>query len=174
MAQEIHAKLSTPLEQIASIGIETYGPGYEIVKEMNPETPYQAKFSLAYCVAVALLEGRAGLEQFSPERIRSAPIRALIERSEVTVEEDLTAKYPAAWPVRLTVKLKDGTVLTGAADYPRGNPENPVPTSALEEKFLDLVGPRFGAQVARRALDAVASVAACGNMSQVFCDVLPA
>jgi 2-methylcitrate dehydratase PrpD len=174
MAQEIHAKLSTPLEQIASIGIETYGPGYEIVKEMNPETPYQAKFSLAYCVAVALLEGRAGLEQFSPERIRSAPIRALIERSEVTVEEDLTAKYPAAWPVRLAVKLKDGTVLTGAADYPRGNPENPVPTSALEEKFLDLVGPRFGAQVARRALDAVASVAACGNMSQVFCDVLPA
>ena len=54
--------------EIESIEIETYGPGYEIVKETRPRTPYQAKFSMAYCVAVALLEGRAGLEQFAGER----------------------------------------------------------------------------------------------------------
>ena len=46
------------LEQVAGIHIETYGPGYEIVKNMAPATPYQAKFSIAYCVAAALLEGR--------------------------------------------------------------------------------------------------------------------
>src|SRR5579883_997789 len=57
-----------PSAGIAGIEIETYGPGFEIVKQMNPRTPYQAKFSIAYCVAAALAEGRAGLEQFSDDR----------------------------------------------------------------------------------------------------------
>ena len=47
------------LREVAGVTIETYGPGFEIVKEMNPRTPYQAKFSLAYCVAAALARGCA-------------------------------------------------------------------------------------------------------------------
>ena len=74
---------------------------------MNPRTPYQAKFSLAYCVAAALLEGTLGLEQFAEERFRSTALGAsgaegvrdsaiaeLLRRSRVTVADDLTAKYP--------------------------------------------------------------------------------
>ncbi len=50
---------------IAAVHIETYGPGFEIVKELHPRTPYQAKFSIAYCVAAALVDGKVGLEQFT-------------------------------------------------------------------------------------------------------------
>ncbi len=35
-----------------------------------PRTPYQAKFSIAYCVAAALAEGRVGLEQFAAGALR--------------------------------------------------------------------------------------------------------
>ena len=115
---------------IRDIHIETYGPGFEIVKEMRPQTPYQAKFSIAYCVAVALLDGQAGLDQFTPERMADPAIAALLERTRVTVASDLTAKYPAAWPARLTITLLNGETLDGAADFPRGNPENPVSSRA--------------------------------------------
>ena len=103
---------------IDRVHIETYGPGYEIVKEMNPRSPYQAKFSIAYCVAAALAEGRVGLDQFStdrfgPEGVRVGAIADLLRRTRVTMEDDLTAKYPAAWPARLNVTLADGTVLRG-------------------------------------------------------------
>jgi 2-methylcitrate dehydratase PrpD len=170
---------SFAVDRIAHIGIETYGPGFEIVKEQKPRTPYQAKFSLVYCVAAALIEGGIGLEQFSTERfneqgVQRTGIAALIGRTRVTVAGDLTAKYPNAWPVRLAVTLDDGTVLRHAADFPRGNPENPVPAGVLEEKFVSLVGSRFGAQTARRALDAAHSVKTCGDMAEVFCDLLPA
>jgi 2-methylcitrate dehydratase PrpD len=166
-------------DRITQIEIETYGPGWEIVKEQNPRTPYQAKFSLVYCVAAALLEGCIGLEQFSPGRfheqgVQRADIAALMGRTRVTVADDLTAKYPTAWPVRLAVTLDDGTVLRGAADFPRGNPENPVTAGVLEEKFLSLVGARFGAKTANRALDAARSIETCGDMAGVFCDLLPA
>ncbi|MEP6691094.1 MAG: MmgE/PrpD family protein [Gemmatimonadaceae bacterium] len=169
---------ATALDAIAGVHVETYGPGYEIVKETNPRTPYQAKFSIAYCVAAALVEGRVGLEQFSADRfsadgVRDVPIRALLGRTRVTVADDLTAKYPSAWPTRLAVTLRDGAVLRGASDYPRGNPENPVTTTLLEEKFLALITPRFGAGVAARALAAVQSLDTCADMARAFHDLLP-
>src|SRR5579883_1307263 len=173
-----HTAIDTALDlrrdaEIAAVEIEMYGPGYEIVKEMNPRTPYQAKFSIAYCVAAALAEGRAGLEQFSadrfgPEGVRDPAIAALLRRTQVRVAPDLTAKYPAAWPSRVAIKLADGTILRGASDYPRGNPENPVSTKTLEDKFMSLVAPRFGEQLANRARTAWFEIESARDMSQVF------
>jgi 2-methylcitrate dehydratase PrpD len=157
-------------ESLSQIQIETYGPGYEIVKEPAPRTTYQAKFSIAYCVAVALLDGCVGLEQFSAERIRDPAIGALLESTRVVVADDLTAKYPAAWPARLTITLSHGETLTGAGDYPRGNPENPVSTAQLKAKFRSLIVPRFGALTAQRAIEAVQSLETRDDVSKVFHD----
>ncbi|HEY1342093.1 MAG TPA: hypothetical protein VGF59_31510, partial [Bryobacteraceae bacterium] len=156
---------------IAAVHIETYGPGYEIVKEANPRTPYQAQFSIAYCVAAALCEGRVGLDQFQPDRF--AAVADLLARTRVAVEPDLTAKYPAAWPARVTVTLANGEVLRAAADYPRGNPENPVSTAELEDKLRSLVAPRFGDETAAHAIDAVHAIDICDDMSRLFRDLLP-
>ena len=162
--------------EIEAIHIETYGPGYEIVKEMNPKTPYQAKFAIAYGVAVGLLEGAAGLAQFAPDRftddgVGDGDIAALLQRTRVTVADDLSAKYPAAWPTRLTVTLRNGEVIRGASDFPRGNPENPVSTAGLEEKFVALVAPRLDDDVADRALRAVREIESCEDMATAFRDL---
>lgn len=161
------------LDAVTRIGIETYGPGYEIVKEMNPRTPYHAKFSLAYCVAAALLEGELGLEQFAPDRfgpvgVRDGAIAELLRRTHVVVADDLSAKYPARWGVRLMLTLQDGTSERASSDYPRGNAENPVSTEELERKFSALVGSRFGDGTARSALAALHSVERCADMATLF------
>ena len=161
------------LREVNAITVETYGPGYEIVKEMNPRTPYQAKFSLAYCVAAALLEGALGLEQFADDRfgaggVRDRAIAELLPRIRVTVADDLTTRYPAAWPARLTLALKDGASERAASDSPKGSLENPVTTGELERKFTTLVGSRFGADVARVALDAVREIEDTADMARVF------
>ena len=167
--------------RVASIEVETYGPGFEIVKESRPRTPYQAKFSMAYCVAVALLEGRAGLEQFAPNRFRAdglvthastSATAALLERTDVRVADDLTAKYPAAWPARLTITMADGSRLCETSDYPRGNPENPIDLRELEEKFSALVSPNRGSDVAARGRHAMKRLRAAEDMTAVFAPVL--
>ena len=165
------------LAEIWTIDVETYGPGYEIVKEPNPQTPYQAKFSMAYCVAAALLEGQVGLEQFASNRFNAvgvcqAAIARLLPRIRVTVAPDLTAQYPAAWPTRVTLTLRGRTTLNGAAAYPVGNAENPVDTGQLEAKMAALLEPRFGAATARSAQDAIAALPACPDMATLFRDVL--
>lgn len=148
---------------VAGVRIALYGPGYEIVREMNPCTPYQGKFSIAYCVAVALTEGRVGLAQFSPNRfepdgVAEPQVAELLTRTTVEVAPDLTARYPARWPARLELTLTNGTTLTGGADYPRGNPENPVSPAVLEEKFRGLVVPTYGEALAERAIAAVREI----------------
>jgi 2-methylcitrate dehydratase PrpD len=165
--------LSPAPGEIESIAIETYGPGYAIVQNPRPATPYQAKFSIAYCAAAALLDGCCGLDQFTPDRIADPAVSALLARTHVSVAEDLTARYPAAWPCRLAIRLRDGRTLSAAADFPRGNPENPVSTETLEAKFRGLVEPRFGAPVAARALDAVRSLESRSDMADLFCEFVP-
>jgi 2-methylcitrate dehydratase PrpD len=161
---------------VGGVEIETYGPGYEIVKEMQPRTPYQAKFSLAYCVCAALLEGSLGLGQFASERfgmdgVRAQTIAELLRRTRVVVATDLTAKYPAAWPARVVVRLADGSVDRAASDFPRGHAENPVTTAELEAKFSSLVGSRFGDTVARAALVALHAVDRCTDMSVLLVEM---
>jgi len=170
------------LRHVAGITIDTYGPGYEIVREMNPKTPYQAKFSLAYCVAAALVEGAVGLaqfsdERFSPEGVRDPALAELLRRVRVTVADDLTARYPSAWPVRLTImchapgvneSATRGNVERAASDYPKGNAENPVSTDELEQKCFRLVAGRFGEDAARSTLAALHSIERCGDMADLF------
>jgi 2-methylcitrate dehydratase PrpD len=161
------------LDAIREVQVETYGPGYDIVRNDRPGTPYQAKFSLAYCVSVALLEGRVGLGQFAEDRfsagrLTTRAVEAMIRKVRVRVAEDLTGKYPAAWPTRLTVRFADGTDWHGEADYPRGNPENFVPTAVLEGKLIDLVAPRLGESAARAALGAVDALPSTPDMATAF------
>ena len=162
--------------RIESIEVDTYGPGYEIVKESRPRTPYQAKFSMAYCVAVALLEGRAGLEQFAGDRFASDGVRlpalaSLLERTRVTVADDLTAKYPVAWPARVTVTLGDGSRLCDASDYPRGNPEDPIDRHELEEKFTALISTRFDSSRAARALATLQRLFGSGDVASLIAGI---
>jgi 2-methylcitrate dehydratase PrpD len=167
------------LASVTGIQIETYGTGYEIVKQLNPGTPFQAKFSIAYCVAAGLLDGHVGLDQFSPERfttdgVSEGAISILLKRTRVTVEDDLSRKYPSAWPVRLTLTLRDGSVLRGTSDHARGNPENPVSTGELENKCLALLESRFGHATANTAVQAWRELDGCNDTAELFRNVLPA
>lgn len=161
------------VDAIREIEIALYGPGYDVVRRLTPRTPYQAKFSVAYCVAAALVEGKVGLEQFDadrfgPEGVRHPAITSLLARTAAHADPALTARYPERWPARVTLRLADGTTVAGAADYPRGNPENPVPRATLEAKFRDLVAPRYDAALADLVIRSVREIERCPDVAAMM------
>jgi len=107
--------------------------------------------------------------RFVPESLMAAlaepAIAALLPRVRATVRDDLTHAYPARWPTNVVVTLRDGGVERGMNDFPRGNPEYPVSTETLEDKFVRLVAPRYGEAFARRALDTVRSLGECDDVA---------
>jgi 2-methylcitrate dehydratase PrpD len=158
-------------EDVASVRVETYSVALDITAEREPKTLYSAKFSLPFCVALAICRKSASLVQFNDENLNNREIRELMQRVELVVDPALEARYPARWPARVTLRFKDGASLSGETEAPRGDPENPLTTADFEEKFRGLSQPVVGSELAEEliprvhALDTLSDI---GELTRCF------
>jgi len=100
-----------------------------------PPTPYAAKFSTPFCMAVAFFDRRAGFGQFTEARIQDPAVLRLAGR--IRYEIDPANEYPANFTGHLRATLRDGTVHELDQDHMRGGARAPLPDAELERKFLD-------------------------------------
>ena len=54
----------------------------------RPRNELQAKFSMEFCMAILLLEGRAGLAEFTDEVVLRPDVQAMIEKVEFVVDDE--------------------------------------------------------------------------------------
>ncbi len=125
-------------EDIELLRIQTYGVARDLVGEPFPETIYEAKFSLPFCVSTALVYGHVGIEDFTEERLHDHALEELMSHCTVEVDPLLDAHYPEKWAAKLNVILRNGTVDHEQTDFPRGDPENKVSLEELHTKFRRL------------------------------------
>jgi len=104
-----------------------------LAEKRRPTTPYGAKFSLPYCIALVLVEGQAGVEGFSETRTRDPRILDLAGKVRYIV--DPTLPYPQRFTGHVRIELADGRILEEAQDAPRGGPEHPLAPEELQAKF---------------------------------------
>ena len=113
--------------------------------------PEEAKFSLEYAVACALLHGRVGLRELTPEVIRGRQLQDLMARVRVVTTDEYDPDYPVAAPVDfVTLTFRDGRqVTTPAVRRATGHADVPLPAAQLHAKFLDCAA--YGGVAASRA-----------------------
>jgi len=128
-------ELAVPAGDVRAITVETYRDAVQVAGKTDPRTVYEAKFSIPYCVAVGWLKGRAFMEEFTPELVADPEVRSLLGRVTLRVTDEMNARYPAAWPARLTVETAGGRTWTREADHPVGSHRNPVSDEVLWVKF---------------------------------------
>ena len=104
-----------------------------LANKQKPVSSYGAKFSLPYSIAVMLIRGRAGLEEFSESAIRDHELLALA--AKVRYEVDPKIDYPRHFEGHVQLKMKDGSVFTEDQLHPRGGYEDPLPPEEVEAKF---------------------------------------
>lgn len=123
--------------EVEEVVVGTYPIAIEVVgKNYNPKTSSEAKFSLPYCVAVALVFFRVGLAEFSPDRVGDPQILGLAKR--VRVLETPEFRGVRLGGADVTVRLRDGSSHHCIVDVPRGYPENPLSRGELLDKFRGL------------------------------------
>ena len=123
---------------IAMVRVSTYQAALTLCDKSAPHTVADAKFSLQFCVASALLHGRVGLAEFSDAALANTALRALLPRIEVALDTAREAAYPARWSATVSVTLTDGRTFQAAQEHPKGDPENPLTEAELEAKFRGL------------------------------------
>jgi len=122
-------------EQVSRVRVGTNRNMPNALIHHRPTTELQAKFSMEFCMAILLLERKAGLAEFTDERVNRADVRALIERLEFGVHPDAEAAGYDKMTTIVDVELADGRTLSGRADFGKGSPANPMTDAELEAKF---------------------------------------
>jgi len=155
-----HQLEATDVEQV-TIGV--LKAGFSLVAEpkdqkINPESVVDAQFSMPFGAAVAMLDGKATLDQYTPEKIKSAQVKALMNKVVCVEDAALDQEFPKKWPASVTITTKNGNSHATKIEYPKGDPENPLSWEELIDKFKYLVDPVFSTQKAEEIINAVRSL----------------
>lgn len=101
----------------------------------RPQNELQAKFSMEFCMAILLLEGKAGLMEFTDEVVLRPDVQAMIKRINFHVHPDAEAAGYDKMTTIIDIHLKDGSTISGRADFGKGSPANPMSYEEVAEKF---------------------------------------
>src|SRR5437773_1257093 len=103
----------------------------------RPRNELQAKFSMEFCMAILLIERKAGLEQFTDAVVNRPDVQALLQRIDFGVHPDAEAAGFDKMTTIVEVEQDDGSTVKGSADFGKGSPANPMSDDELEKKFVE-------------------------------------
>jgi 2-methylcitrate dehydratase PrpD len=101
----------------------------------QPKTGLQAKFSMEYCMAILLLERKAGLTEFSDKVVLRPDVQEMIRKINFYVDPEAESAGFDKMTSLLKIHLKDGRVITGSAAFGKGSPADPMTFEEAAEKF---------------------------------------
>lgn len=137
---------------IHTVHLGVYQPTLDIAPHVDPQTADQARFSLHYMVASALVHGSVRLSAFEPDRLNDPATRSLMQRTAKALDAEVDAGFPGRRAARVTITLRDGRVLTHLQPDRKSDPELPLSDADLEGKLIELAAPVIGEPQARALL----------------------
>jgi 2-methylcitrate dehydratase PrpD len=150
---ELKQKHNLTHKDIRKIRLASYKAGLDIIDNATPEGEYQAKFSIQYTVAHAMVHGSVRLNAFLPDRMNDTDVRALMKKIEVVADPELSKGYPTQRAAQVDIETNDGRKLSHFQPYRKGDPEMPLTDDELNGKFIELATPVIGDAGARSLLD---------------------
>jgi 2-methylcitrate dehydratase PrpD len=127
-------------EQVADIRVGVNSYTALTLLHATPNDELQAKFSMQYGVAIAVLDRAAGLEQFTTERVVRDDAQAMLRKVRVEVDERANAAGFDQMYSIVTIRLVDGTSVETQASFAKGSPADPMTDAELLAKFDECLG----------------------------------
>jgi len=149
---EFRAKNGLTPEMVERVDVDVVKHTFERIVFKVPQTSIQGKFCMPYLVARALIDGEVSLHAFTDAAVRDRNVLKLAERVQMNLDNNLRKTDPGGRPCRVTVRLKDGKVLTREAQHSRGSSEFPLSEDELRGKFTQCARETLSADAAERAL----------------------
>ncbi|MBU3565703.1 MmgE/PrpD family protein [Polynucleobacter sp. MWH-HuK1] len=120
----------------------------------DPATVHQSKFSMGTVLALVTHYQFAGLQEFDTH-FHDNEICAFRERVTMTLDPEVDGAYPQRWIGKVKVHLKNGQVLDGRVDEPKGDPGNTLSRAEITDKAMRLAAFSGGANPAEmnKAID---------------------
>jgi len=129
-----------PADQIEKIEIrvpqQVFGTICDpVANKRRPKNDYDAKFSVQYLVATALVHGRVGLAELEPEYLADPASLALADLTECAPYGD--GPFPAAYSGAVAITLIDGAAHRHDEPVNRGAADRPLSNAEITAKYRD-------------------------------------
>ncbi|NLY45418.1 MAG: MmgE/PrpD family protein [Tissierella sp.] len=131
------------VDLIDEIVVDTYLVGYKQCgltdSSLNPKTPVEAKFSIPYTVATALISGNVTLEDFSMDKIGNKEVQSLLRKVKVRPKDVFTNRYPNHWGCGTKIKMKNEDEFRVEIQDALGSVYNPISKKEIRNKVIPLL-----------------------------------
>jgi 2-methylcitrate dehydratase PrpD len=139
-------------DDVETIDVEVDSMTPRLLIYDRPATGLEAKFSMPFCAAAAIVFGQPTIDTFTADQIADARVQQLLPRVTLRANTSFDAAAPLS-QARVTVQLRDGRTLTEQADGARGYPGR-LTDAELSAKFLGCAERSLSRRAARLALQA--------------------
>ena len=156
-------------KKIARIRAKIHPNAMVAAGKLHPRTPLECKFSISFCIALALRGYRVVATDFNAAAFTDATVTELLPRIELEVVAD-QPQYEA----HMEVELEDGTRLREDTAIVLGHAENPMSEADFRGKFEGLVVPVLGAPKTAQLYLLLNDFSRAGNFARVMTLLEPA
>lgn len=130
----LRKKYNLNIEQVVSITCKINPLVLAMTPYHLPKTGYEARFSMEYCIARALVDGEVCLDHFTDEKVREKGWQALISKIYF-LHPDLWGHGTVDLLTEIVIRLTNGESYSHRVVLPKGEPENPMTEEELVRKF---------------------------------------
>lgn len=135
-------------DQIERIDLRVHPLVLELTGKTSPQTGLEMKFSVYFAAALAIVNGSAGMRDFTDANVRDPQLVALARRVNATIDPAIKEEQVIA-----TVVLKEGRSVGTRVEHAVGSLERPMSDDDLEAKFRDLARDVLPEAQVRRTID---------------------
>ncbi len=131
---QLKKELDLTGDEIEKIELRVAPLVLELTGIKTPETGLEGKFSVYHSLAVAIIHGAAGENEYSDACVRDPKVIALRDKVEAVIDDTMRDDE-----ARVTVTLNDGQVVEKHVPHAIGSLERPMSNDDIEAKFTGLV-----------------------------------
>jgi 2-methylcitrate dehydratase PrpD len=127
-------------EQVQSISCAGSYTTPSMLIHSRPQTALEGKFSIEFCLALALVERKVELPHFKDQKVQDPKIQEMIKKVAFSIRPDLNTIENSGNPsTTVKVLLKDGREFTETVDEARGTPGKPLTAEEARNKYRQCV-----------------------------------
>jgi 2-methylcitrate dehydratase PrpD len=135
----IQQKHKIPPGKIKAVTVVAGQAAYDLSQppevKRQPRTIIDAQFSVPYVTALALVQGKVTVDDFTPEAIKRPEILKMAQKVETTLDKSMDRH--GVGPSRVTVTMADGKSYTEHIEHCLGSMERPMTLDDIAKKFRE-------------------------------------
>lgn len=135
---EIIREYNITSEEIDKINVRLNSQVYAIRGVYKPEDKTEAQLSYPYTLAIAVMDGTVGLEQFTKKKFTDPEVLDFAKRIKIIKDQELDELENTRYPTVVEVYTKSGKKYVSKVEIARGEPEKWVEPEFLTNKFRKL------------------------------------